>query len=334
MVQDPPDFGDPPQSEPPRDGEKLPFPHDSFFKEMLKTPELCREFFQAFLPEELLAAIDLESLGPADKHFISPNLRHYFADSLFTVKAKDSDAEFYLLVEHSAKPSKNTTVQVHRYEAEIWADVIKKKGAGKIPYIHTLIFYTGKAAYHPPTDIKALIEGPPQAVARLWNEPYQLIRVRDISVEEARQPPHLGVMLLTFKHFIEGGASPLKAIFNQLGKIEDGGLRLRLLRAVLSYIFEVKKVDSEALRKLVTREINEEAGKMVMTTAEILRKEGREVGREEGREVGREEGREVGRQEMKVEWVQKWAASGMTPSQIADLLGLPLPEVHELLQRD
>ena len=90
----------------------MPFPHDSFFKEMRKTPELCRDFFQAFLLEKLLAAIDLESLGPADKQAISPNLRHYFADCLFTVKAKGSDAAYYLLVEHSAKPSNNRTVQV------------------------------------------------------------------------------------------------------------------------------------------------------------------------------------------------------------------------------
>ena len=309
----PPDLPDA-DSEPRGENLKGPlsFPHDTFFKELMKHPRVYREFFRSFLPDDLKEGLDFHSITPTGKHFISPGLRHFYCDCLFTARWGDRPLGFYLLVEHSSRPSATTAFQVNQYLSEIWLDHVKRHPGEEVPFIFPIIFYTGRSPNHPSTAIKEQIAGPADAVARLWNEPFRLVNLHHLSREAAQRETYLGVMLLTFKHYINKRTGRLRDIFRQLGKIEKGEDLMRLLRAVVGYIFTVRRTKPETLRQLAREEIREEAGDMVMTTAELLM--------------------EQGFKKAQKEIVHKMSLSGMSPAQIADLLGLAETEIVKLLQ--
>ena len=67
------------------------------------------------------------------------------------------------------------------------------------------------------------------------------------------------------------------------------------------------------------------------TAMAVKQEEAYASGRNEGILVGLQQGRDQGAYQTKLETAQKLLARGYEPEDIADLSGLPLSQVHELL---
>jgi predicted transposase/invertase (TIGR01784 family) len=61
-------------------------PHDSFVKEILSRKENARDFFSHYLPEHILALVDLDSLEIAKDSFIEKEFKEYFSDLLYQLR--------------------------------------------------------------------------------------------------------------------------------------------------------------------------------------------------------------------------------------------------------
>lgn len=60
-----------------------------------------------------------------------------------------------------------------------------------------------------------------------------------------------------------------------------------VLASVLRYILETSRAEPATLRELLARQVGREAAEEIMTTAEMLRREGRAQGRREGEVLGK-----------------------------------------------
>ncbi|MCB8942799.1 MAG: Rpn family recombination-promoting nuclease/putative transposase [Ardenticatenaceae bacterium] len=96
-------------------------PHDKFFKETFTRMEMARDFFANYLPEEITAVLNLDSLTLQSGSFVDPDLQEQFADLLYRVNLQDeSEVYLYLLLEHKSYPDPLTPFQLLRYLVRIW----------------------------------------------------------------------------------------------------------------------------------------------------------------------------------------------------------------------
>ncbi len=67
---------------------------------MFSQLDTAADFIRHYLPEHLVAAIDLTTLEIVKESFVDEELRQYFSDMLFSVKLKQgSEAFIYILLE-------------------------------------------------------------------------------------------------------------------------------------------------------------------------------------------------------------------------------------------
>ncbi|WP_146913877.1 Rpn family recombination-promoting nuclease/putative transposase, partial [Halolactibacillus halophilus] len=60
-------------------------PHDKFFKETFKNPQVTKDFITYYLPPSLVKQIDVNTLEPQKDSFINKELEEVFSDLLFKV---------------------------------------------------------------------------------------------------------------------------------------------------------------------------------------------------------------------------------------------------------
>ena len=77
-------------------------PHDALFKSEFSDPKKARAFLEHFLPPEVKEVLDLDSLKPQKDSFVEKDMRQYFSDLVYSVRAKDSDGYVYILFEHKS----------------------------------------------------------------------------------------------------------------------------------------------------------------------------------------------------------------------------------------
>src|SRR4051812_22998721 len=108
-------------------------PHDQFFKRLFGNPEIATDFLRNYLPEEILARIDLETLRLEKESFVDPALRESFSDLLFSVKlAAGGEVFIYLLLEHKSSPEPFVAFQLLRYIVQFW-ECMRERGGERLP---------------------------------------------------------------------------------------------------------------------------------------------------------------------------------------------------------
>lgn len=79
-------------------------PHDKFFKETFGDVGMARSFLKNYLPQEILALVDLETILPQKGSYIDQELQESFSDLLFQVKIHKNEGYLYFLFEHKVRP--------------------------------------------------------------------------------------------------------------------------------------------------------------------------------------------------------------------------------------
>ena len=78
-------------------------PHDRFFKEVFSREEAARDFILHYLPSDIAALLDIDSLETRKDSFVDRNLKEHFSDLLCAVNLKgEGSAYVYMLFEHKS----------------------------------------------------------------------------------------------------------------------------------------------------------------------------------------------------------------------------------------
>lgn len=210
-------------------------------------------------------------------------------------------AYVYLLFEHKSVPEELVTLQLLRYDVQIW-EKAARQGRKKLPPIVPLVIYHGRERWRVAGNLGTVIDWH-EAVALRRYVPefeYHLVDLSTYSDEEILGIALARVGLLVLKYVFTG------ELLRRLPEI------LQLLpfreQSALEYLVTVLRYASETNRKLtreefadLTEQLPTETGATMETMAEGWFNDGLRKGRREGRQKGLQEGRQEGRQEAGLE---------------------------------
>ena len=83
--------------------DKLSNPHDKITREILSQKQEAQSFLHHYLPPQVSALLDLDSLEIRKDTFIGPDLQEHFSDLLYEVALHQAQPLYvYLLFEHKS----------------------------------------------------------------------------------------------------------------------------------------------------------------------------------------------------------------------------------------
>jgi predicted transposase/invertase (TIGR01784 family) len=271
--------------------EALTNPHDRFFKDLFSRREAAQDFLRHYLPPEVSALLDLDTLDIGKDSFIDPDLQEHFSDLLYQVALRGGqEAYIYVLFEHRSYPDPQIAFQLLRYLVRIW-EQSRKQGEG-LRLILPLVIYHGPTEWRVALDFVALFGDLPEVLRPFVPDyRYWVCDLSRYSDEEIKGAITLRVGLLLLKYIMRAELGErLGEILGLLRELEGQETGLAYLRTILRYVAGgTERLGAEELEQVV-REVLTQGAELMPTIAEEWLERGRLEGLAEGREAGREEG--------------------------------------------
>jgi len=288
----------PPADRPPPDGKSSgrkspggqPTPHDSVFRRFFGVPENAASELRAVLPPDLAARLDLGALDPVPGSFIDGELTSRHSDLLFKTNLDGSDAYVYLLIEHQSSNDPLMAFRMLRYMTRIWEQYLRQTPkARQLPAVIPLVVYYARKRWTAPTQMLDLINLDPaeKKAAERYLPRFEfllddLTRVSDSQLLD-RQLPAPALMTLVIIKIAPGNrnvAAELRKWKPQLRAVLDGPDGYQEFIALIIYTERVSEAPASELHELAAS-LGQDAEEAYMTTADMLRAEGRAQGRAE-----------------------------------------------------
>lgn len=301
-------------------------PHDKLVKRLLSNPETAKEILELYLPQDVLAMVNLNNLSLQRDSFIDDEHRAFAVDLLFKTTFQEEDGYLWVLLEHQRKDDPWLPVRIFKYMAIIWDHLRKTSKNHKIPLVYPLIIYNGSRPYSHSLTLKDMIE--PEASRSLFENffktPFCLIDLTLIEDDDLRKNLQNHVrgiaLLMTLKHVFDKKLQnyfeqTLITVFKQLDKSGDRDEVIDMLYYLLN---EGEFLNEEQFWAILHQEFHPDIEDRVMTIAQKLRASGKEEGRQEGK------------LEAKLEVARRMLAEGTEMAFIVKLTGLSIQQIKEL----
>jgi len=158
--------------------------HDKYARYSLQHIEIAEGLVRLSLPEEMLEAIDMNSLKPGKESFVDDKIAEHFLDVCYTGLLKDGDPlRISILIEHKSKqPDSPLYFQLLRYIVQLNSTEIKQKKQPSL--IIPILLYHGDTPFKKeyPEDIYKKYHS--AFIASVPRFEYYVTDVSDLSVFE------------------------------------------------------------------------------------------------------------------------------------------------------
>jgi len=271
--------------------------HDLYFKSSLTQPGMAADFVRHYLPPEVAATLDLDSLTLLDGSFVDERLRGQQSDLLFSVKLRaGGEAVVYLLFEHKSAPDRLTPMQLLRYCMRKWERDLRESPAAALRPIIPVLVYHGRRRWTGPINFSELFDGP-QELRRY--RPDFAITLLDLGARPENtiigSVPLRVTLLMLRAIFRPDLPERLPRIASLLRQLADRALAQALLYRLLSYVTQVSEaVTAEDVQRVALAAEPEEGEEVMPTLAQQWIAEGRKEGRAEGLDQGLSQGTHAG----------------------------------------
>jgi predicted transposase/invertase (TIGR01784 family) len=301
--------------------------HDAMFKQFLTHPETARDFLDIHLPPALRKLCDLNTLQLASGSFIEDDLRPYYSDVLYSLKAGNGDSYVYCLIEHQSTPDKHMAFRLMRYAI---AAMQRHLDAGHktLPLVIPVLFYQGKVSPYP-YSMSWLDEfETPEHARNLYGEHFPLVDITIIPDDEIMQHRRIAILELLQKHIRQ---RDLTELLDQLTTLLLGGNTTQeQLISVINYMLQAGESRDPATLINTLASCVPQHEEALMTIAEQLRLEGEQRGIQKGRVEGRMEGREEGEREAALKIARTMLVSGLDRAMVMQMTGLTETELANI----
>ena len=78
-------------------------PHDAFFKQLFTRPGVARDFLANYLPPNVTATLNLDSVEVVEGSFIDAELQEHLSDLIFRASLQTGEQAYIYLLKSSAK---------------------------------------------------------------------------------------------------------------------------------------------------------------------------------------------------------------------------------------
>ncbi|MFW5400357.1 Rpn family recombination-promoting nuclease/putative transposase [Yersinia sp. 1252 StPb PI] len=308
-----------------------PTPHDALFKQFLTHPETARDFLDVHLPPALRQACDLNTLRLESGSFIEEDLRAYYSDVLYSLKAGQGDGYIYALIEHQSSPDRHMGFRLMRYAIAAMQRHLDA-GNDKLPLVIPILFYHGQVTPYP-YPMNWLQEfSEPELAGQLYSNDFPLVDVTVISDDEIMTHRRMAILELLQKHVRQ---RDLAELLEQLVTLLLAGYtNNEQLTSLMNYMLQVgdTAAPENFIRELARRSPQHE--EVLMTIAQKLEQKGIEKGRQEGRmegiQLGEAKGRQEGVLEGKLEVARTMLANGIDRDSVMKMTGLTADDLAQI----
>ncbi|HIF4013603.1 TPA: Rpn family recombination-promoting nuclease/putative transposase [Yersinia enterocolitica] len=304
-----------------------PTPHDALFKQFLTHPETARDFLDVHLPPALRQVCDLNTLRLESGSFIEEDLRAYYSDVLYSLKAGKGDGYIYALIEHQSSPDRHMGFRLMRYAIAAMQRHLDA-GNNKLPLVIPILFYHGQVTPYP-YPMNWLQEfSEPELAGQLYGNDFPLVDVTVISDDEIMTHRRMAILELLQKHVRQ---RDLAELLEQLVTLLLAGYTdNEQLTSLMNYMLQVgdTAAPENFIRELARRSPQHE--EVLMTIAQKLEQKGIEKGRLEGIQLGEAKGRQEGVLEGKLQVARSMLANGIDRDSVMRITGLTADDLAQI----
>jgi hypothetical protein len=264
-------------------------PHDALFRFVFGKPVHAASELRAVLPAALLNRLDLTSLRPVNGSFVDEELTNRHCDVLMRTRLDGREAFVYVLIEHQSSPDRMMPLRMLRYLMRIWDRYLEENPKAKqLPMIVPLVVYQGSRRWTYPVELSELLDVDPETAGLaggflprfrfVLDDLTQLDRTA-LRARPITTPVRLTVRLLRIvpTHTGDATAAIDPDDINDLRDTLCYPDWRELMTAFLTYIEAGSETPLHRLAWLAAQ-IGPEAEEVFVTTADMLRAEGRAEG--------------------------------------------------------
>jgi predicted transposase/invertase (TIGR01784 family) len=303
-------------------------PHDNAVQKFLQEIDTARSLFKEYLPEEITALLDLDSLEYMKEKFVDETLAKYYSDFLYKVNFKDRiDGFIFLLLEHKSWPARFTAFQALKYIVHVWDLYLANHDRAKyLPPVIPLVLYHGKNKWNLDTRFSRLFKKPGPLKVFIPDFKFLLLDISHEPDENIRGNPILQILLKTLKYIFKPGIkNKLPEIIQLFEKIKNKNNALDYLAALINYLVSTAgNLDNEEIEVNVSK-VFSEGGKIMATIAEKLINQGINQGIEQGIDRGIDKG--------KWDVVMNMLREGITIDIISKVTGFTAAQIKEFEEK-
>jgi predicted transposase/invertase (TIGR01784 family) len=303
-------------------------PHDSVVQKFLQEIDTARCLFSEYLPGEITALLDLDSLEYMKEKFADETLSRYYSDFLYKVNFKDKINGFiFLLLEHKSWPARFTAFQALKYIVHVWDLYLANNDKAKyLPPVIPLVLYHGKNKWNLDTCFSKLFKTPGPLQVFIPDFKFLLLDVSQEPDENIKGNPILQILLKTLKYIFKPDIkNKLPEIIQLFKKIKNKNTALDYLVALINYLVSAAgNLENEEIEVTVSK-VFSEGGEVMATIAEKLINQGIEKGIDQGINQGIEKG--------KWDVVMKMLNKGMDIDIIEEITGFTADQIKEFEEK-
>lgn len=286
---------------------QLKNPHNLFFEELMSRTEVCRDFLQNYLPDEIVRQLDFSTLEIKKDTFVDEELKAHHSDMLYQISMLDQQPlSIYLLFEHKSYLYSPIVLQLLRYMLKIWQHQLKqdqelrkqkkksRRETTKYRPVIPIVVYHGEKKWNIATSFGDFFEMSDSLERFVPDYDYLLFDLSDINDEQIKGEIRLRVGFLLFKYIQdEGLRHQLPQILSLIAQLTQKETALQYLETVLRYLSRgTDKITQQELEQIVKKAFPK--GDTIMATiADVWFEEGERKGRREGLQEGIELGLEL-----------------------------------------
>lgn len=253
-------------------------PHDRAVQKFLQEIETARSFFSEYLPGEIKALLDLESLEYMKEKFVDETLAKYYSDFLYKVNFKGNIHGFiFLLLEHKSWPERFTPLQALKYMVHVWdLYLTNHKKAKFLPPVLPLVLYHGKSKWNRGDSFSKLFDTPGPLQVFIPDFKYLLLDISHQPDENIKGSPVVQILLKTLKYIFKPEIkAKLPEIIQLFKEIKNKNTALDYLSALITYLVNTAgNLDNEEIEISVSK-VFSEGGDIMATIAEELVNKGK-----------------------------------------------------------
>ncbi|WGM09041.1 Rpn family recombination-promoting nuclease/putative transposase [Arsenophonus nasoniae] len=306
-----------------------PTPHDSVFKQFLSEKETAKDFFDIWLPDEIKALCDLDSLKVESGSFIDSDMKNYQSDILYSVSTKKGSGYIYVLIEHQSTPDKLIAWRLMRYSLSAMHKHLEH-GNKQLPLVFPILFYCGEQSPHPHSTHWLDCFEDRKLAESLYTQPFKLADVTTLDDGEIMQHKRIALLELLQKHIRRRDMTEL---LDSIVKLLSYNYYTDN-QVITMFNYLIQEGNAQKPMEFIT-EIAKQSEKhegALMTIAQALKQEGYQLGKNDGVQEGIQIGEQTGEKKASMKIARQMLESGMDRQSVMKFTGLTDIEMSTLFK--
>lgn len=268
---------------------------DSLFRGAFSNSLVARQFLSAWLPKVFLDLVDWASLEVRKIAGINDALAERREDVVYRVKAAGREVHFYILVEHQLTVPRRMALRVLDYVLLIWRQwrseaetegMEPELASVSLPLVVPIVLHPGPRVWGKIWRLRELIDVPEDL--RAWADTFApdsgfcLVELAGVPWEKLAEGHLARAILAAMQAERQGpmGFVEVRRIVSELFEEEHREVAAELAGILWTFLLQASDLRGEEVRRIVEETIPPEEKEQFMSTAEMLKEEGRVEGRE------------------------------------------------------